>query len=425
MVMLSVRKAWFACAMTLSACSGAIGEVEPGTLALQLQPAAAVQLSLLKYTVSHERGFVRSGPVAIGEQQTFTFNVDTLPPAYGYVVSAYAEGTITKLNTKTVCTGQASFEIRTAQATAVSMTLQCDGVARTGTGNGSTLNNCPIVGVISAAPAQAPVGQDVQLRAEVPVDNDGPLPIEYQWRADSGLLSAPRAAQTRFLCNKPGVIEVRLAVSDGDQACDEAPATVFVTCTDDECLDLTHCANSPVQATAPSKAAAGRSGTVAGQAGVGSTTSISHATPSKTTNNAGSPASTTTTTKMLAKDAGTQAPTTDAAVAWDSGLGWGDWPDPNDSTPPPREPRRREREAAGSGGQTHAGSGGAGATSGAAGSVAEPEAGSGSGDPQPAAGTGGDRDGDDVDAGLVDRHDAMNAAPGTRAGAYSESVRSR
>lgn len=422
MVMLSVRKAWFACAMTLPACSGAIGDVEPGTLALQLKPAAAVKLSLLKYTVSHERGYVRSGPVAIGEQQTFTFNVDTLPPALGYVVSAYAEGVITKLNTKTVCTGQASFEIRTAQSTAVSMTLQCDGVMRTGTGTGNSLNNCPIVGVISAAPAQAPVGQDVQLRAEVPADNDGPLPVEYQWRADSGLLSAPRAKQTRFLCNKPGVVEVELAVSDGDQACDEPPATVSVTCTDDDCINLTHCTNSPAQSTAPSKAAAGHPGSLAGQGGSGSTTnttSITHAAPPQTAGTGGASASTNTTTKVV-KDAGT--PTTiDAALPWDAGS-WGDWPEPDDNTPP-REQRRRERTAAGSGGQPQAGVGGA---SGAGGAATELEAGSGgagtSADPQPDAGTG---DGDDVDAGLIDGNDAMNAAPGTRAGAYSENVRSR
>lgn len=426
MVMLSARKgsAWLACSLTVSACTGAIGDVEPGMLSLQLQPAATVKLRLLKYTVSHERGFVRSGPVAIGEQQTFTFNVDDLPPAFGYVVTAYAEGTIIQASTPTVCTGQASFEVRPAQSTALSMRLQCDGVARTGTANAGVANNCPIVGVLSASPAQAPVGHDVQLKAEVASDLDGPLPLMYEWSADSGILGNPHATQTRFLCDRPGVFPVRLTLSDGDQACEEAPATVNVTCTDADCINATHCASgsarpgatnnrAPATVSMGALAAAGSSSALAG---------TSSAAAGRAAPRAGAPAT-------APRDAGAQ-------VVLDAGDPWAGWPDlpdlPDPNEPMPddeseRERRRRDHAEAGSDGRmpSQAGAGASAPDPSQAGEPApEPEAGSGAPEPLPDAGAG-DQDWDDMDAGYAQHSDAMNAAPVTRAGAYSESVRSR
>lgn len=396
--------AWLSCALAVGACSGEIGEVETGVLSLQLQPSAAVQLGLLKYTVSHERGFVRSGPVALGEEQVFTFEVDSLPPAYGYVVTAYAEGTIKAVGAPTVCTGEANFEVRAAQATAVSMRLQCEGVARTGTEHGDEVNSCPTVGVISAEPARVPVGEYVRLRAEAAPDDDGPLPIEYHWSADSATLSNPSSAETRMLCKRPGVVAVQLTLSDGDDGCVEAPATVYVTCTGDTCTDLTHCTNSPARPTTGQSSSAGRGGAPAAQAGA-----------------AGRQGSAGSTAKPVDQDAG----------AAQAGRGaTNPWPPPIDNNPERGPQGRRNRSYAGQGGQTHS-SGGAVASAGE--TAPQPQAGAaslggiggveqaGSGGSMSTAGSGADLDagfdaGAEADAGADAGADSGAGAGGAGAG---------
>lgn len=213
--------------LTCLSCYGEIGQVEPGLVSLQLQPDAAVHLAELEYTVTHETGFVRSGPVAIGEKQSFSFKVDTLPPAAGYEVTAFARGQLTRSKQPTVCTGYATFEIKAAQATSLMMSLQCDAVGR-------AQNSCPGASAIAASPSAVAVGQEMLLSADVPEDKDGPQPLQLTWSADSGIFTSPSEMQTRFRCSRPGVVDVELSISDGDEDCDAMPASISVICMDRE-----------------------------------------------------------------------------------------------------------------------------------------------------------------------------------------------
>ena len=393
------------CAALAAGCSGSVADPDPfppGLLAIQLQPGGSVQLESVSYVVSGPGGFMRSGPVAVAldSHASFSFKVDGLPPGTAYALGVDAEATLLPQGDDTHCHGSTTFAIETDKSTAVSIGLQCDGVATAGSTNDDhSANQCPVVKGLRAVPAGGPVGTDVKLYADVDDAGDGPSATSYLWTSAGGMLAGSKL-ETTFHCTRAGVSTVDLTCSDGDAACSDAHAFVYVVCTDAKCLAAHNCdaLPDPVAGSGGSAGAAqghsvpaagvGGSGAKAGAGGSsGSGTSGSGAVISS---NAGSHAPSTTTTGTTqtssnqtqtqaragsggAAVGGAGAPAADGGrwspPMWPmAGMNAGDTHDGDD------ERRRHRRSFAGSGG-TQAPESTAGA--GAAGSVAGTEAGSG------------------------------------------------
>lgn len=234
------------CTALAAGCSGSVTDPDPfppGLLAIQLQPGDAVQLDSVSYVVSGPGGFMRSGPVAVAldSHASFSFKVEDLPPGTGYALSVDADATLLQAGDGTHCRGSTAFAIETDKSTAVSIGLQCDGVASTGSTNDDRSGNqCPVVKGLRAVPAGGPVGTDVELYADIDDAADGPSPTTYMWTSAGGMLAGSNIEAT-FHCTRAGVSTVNLACSDGDAACSAAHAFVYVVCTDAKCLAAHNC----------------------------------------------------------------------------------------------------------------------------------------------------------------------------------------
>jgi hypothetical protein len=292
--------------LSAGSCSGTVADPDaypPGMLAIQLQPAAAIQLEMLDYAVKRTGGFERKGPVAVAQanaHNTFAFKVEALPPATDYALAVNADAKLLSADALTHCVGGTLFNIDAGKSTAVSLRIQCDGVPTTGSRvqspDGEKVNECPLVLALHAVPAAAPVGMKVMLKADIKDAMDGPSPLNYAWSTAGGTLSGTNT-ETSFTCTRPGVARVTLALGDGDSACADSSQSVSVVCTDAACLAANSCETmgdssgaagrgAPLPAgrgAAGVVGAAGASGSagsaIAGQAGVaGSANPVSQST---------------------------------------------------------------------------------------------------------------------------------------------------
>jgi hypothetical protein len=72
---------------------------------------------------------------------------------------------------------------------------------------------CPFIRSAAAEPISAPVGTDVQISV-VALDSDSPN-LSFTWKADSGTIVDPKAANTVYRCTMPGQASLTVTVSDG------------------------------------------------------------------------------------------------------------------------------------------------------------------------------------------------------------------
>ncbi|MEY4577504.1 MAG: hypothetical protein RL701_2207 [Pseudomonadota bacterium] len=260
MRMNNIRGSWSVLAVWLAfgawSCSGAVSDPEPfppGYLAIRLQSGSSVQVRSVTYQLTRPDGFVRTGPIAVAEaaaQDSFGFRLDDLQPSDAYVLTLFSEAWLTEAKAPTSCRGRAEFGISAAKRTSVAITLQCDGVSRTGSEDpeDGQPNECPALLALRAWPDSASVGQDVQLWADVADDGKGPGLLTFAWAA-AGVTFGVNTGETKFRCTFSGAAAVSVSVSDGDGACAGAKALVWVTCTDPVCLAARNCATLPFDRT--------------------------------------------------------------------------------------------------------------------------------------------------------------------------------
>jgi hypothetical protein len=80
-------------------------------------------------------------------------------------------------------------------------------------GLGSTINICPAIVSLSAAPSGAFVGGDVHLDVGAN-DPDSPK-LTFLWDPSVGAVADPRAAATTYRCAVAGPVAIAISVSDG------------------------------------------------------------------------------------------------------------------------------------------------------------------------------------------------------------------
>lgn len=213
---------------------------DTGSVALALQAAPGVTINVVSYTISGPSSFSKNGTIDVSHSSTISATIGGLPAGSGFAVSL----TASSIDGATTCGGgPTSFAVVAGQATPVSVHLLCHEAARTGSVivNG-TLNVCPTIDNLSANPGEVSVGASVALTAGAHDSDAGPSALVYQWTASSGVVSAPTAASTAFMCTTPGVATLTLSVSDGDPAA-SCPATgaVTITCSAATCDDGNPC----------------------------------------------------------------------------------------------------------------------------------------------------------------------------------------
>jgi hypothetical protein len=206
-------------ALTLLGCSptGAPsvtgGEDVGGSIGVELQLAPGLTFNSLGYALTGPGGFSRSGTVDVSHSASVSFSVGGLPAGSGYAVTL--DGTLS--DGATTCAGSATFAVVPRMTTAVMVKVRCMEPPRTGGARiDGTINVCPVIDALSAAPATIEVGNALALAGAAHDTDLGPSPLGYAWTATSGTIGAPAAASTAFTCTAAGTFMVTLTVTDGD-----------------------------------------------------------------------------------------------------------------------------------------------------------------------------------------------------------------
>ena len=92
---------------------------------------------------------------------------------------------------------------------------------------GVSVNFCPGIDGIDIGPLETGIGGIISLAGAASDDDDGPLPLAYQWSATTGTIASPASPSTTFTCTVPGPVTLTLTVSDGD--CEDTMSMV-ATC---------------------------------------------------------------------------------------------------------------------------------------------------------------------------------------------------
>ena len=199
---------------------------DTGRIQFSLKLSSLAQIDSVTYTVSGNGLTPISGMIDVSGTGVASAVVTGLPAAKGYVVEAKATST----DKKTVCSGQADFEIRDGQQAEASLILACYGPSSSGTGAvriDGTFDNCPVVTAIAAVPAGVAIGENIALIGTYS-DLDGD-PVSFSWGQAPllGRFGSVTAAKTTFTCVSPGLTTLTLSVSDGTCGRD---ATMTVHC---------------------------------------------------------------------------------------------------------------------------------------------------------------------------------------------------
>ena len=209
---------------------GAAAENETGLgeIGLALQLPSGTQIQSVSYSISGPMGFSRSGSFDVSASTRLTAIISGIPARQGYQITL----TATTVDGSTSCSGSATFDVQAGKITSATVAMTCHEQARTGTVlvNG-TLNICPTIDALGATPAEVQVGGSIALSASAHDSDAGPSALSFGWTSTAGTLSDPAAQNPTFTCTTPGVVTLRLTVSDGDPAASCADvSTAQVTC---------------------------------------------------------------------------------------------------------------------------------------------------------------------------------------------------
>jgi hypothetical protein len=196
---------------------------------MDLDLAPGIIINSASYTIAGPGGFSRTGALDVSHSTKLSALIAGLPAGKGFTITV----TATSTDGNATCVGSANFDVFTHTISQVSVHLTCHEGPRTGGAliNG-TLNVCPTIDGVSAAPAEVLVGGTVALGAMAHDSDAAPAALTYAWTASSGTLSSSTDPSPTFTCTAPGTATLTLTVSDGDATpgCD-ATQTVQVTCT--------------------------------------------------------------------------------------------------------------------------------------------------------------------------------------------------
>jgi hypothetical protein len=192
-----------------------------GSVGLALKLANGADIASIGYKITGNGITPITGTIPLTDPTaTVSVQVKGLPVGTGYI----AELTAASADGKTTCGGTATFAIMSASTTSVTVHLQCRtaGVATGTVIIKGTLNNCPTLSTLIAAPATVAPGGTINLSATA-ADADGDA-LSYSWTAAGGTFGSANAASTTFKAT--GEQAVTITVTDG-QCTDAATVAVF------------------------------------------------------------------------------------------------------------------------------------------------------------------------------------------------------
>ncbi|HVU50159.1 MAG TPA: hypothetical protein VHL80_05715 [Polyangia bacterium] len=191
---------------------------------VELDFGSGVTLTTANYVLSGPNQFIRTGMIAIGDQDSITATFNNLPAGTGYDVVVVGSASDDTDN----CRGETMFDVQPSMNAVVQIQLVCTGLASVT----ADINVCPVIDSVSVLPAEVHVGASVQLVAAAHDADNGPSPLSASWTASSGTLSNTSPAGATFTCSQVGTAQIGLTVSDGSPAPSCADSvSVSVTCT--------------------------------------------------------------------------------------------------------------------------------------------------------------------------------------------------
>lgn len=184
---------------------------ETGSIELALSLPDGETADKVSYTITGPKGYSKTGKIDVSNSSEISARIPGIPAGSGYEV---------KLSTSSAsnrCSGSASFDVKAGQTASVTVSLACQGKARTGSVMiEGVVNLCPSIDGVGASPAEVYVGSSIALSA-VAYDIDvAPEALSYSWTASSGELSSSTAKNPKLTCKTPGPVTVELTVTDGD-----------------------------------------------------------------------------------------------------------------------------------------------------------------------------------------------------------------
>lgn len=214
-----------------AACSGGdqptqrpLEQIErSGSVGLALTVAPGITIDSVGFSITGTGMDMMSGTLAAGDGtgNTFVALLNGVPagPARHLVLTANASN-------GTVCHGDATVDVFLGQTTEVAVQLDCRGDAGGAILVNGSLDQCPRIQTVMAAPASAPVGSTISVSATA---TDADDPISILWTASSGSFQDPTAASTHFTCATTGAVQITAKVTDA-RGCSEA-VSINVRCT--------------------------------------------------------------------------------------------------------------------------------------------------------------------------------------------------
>lgn len=192
---------------------------------LQVSPDASVTTAT--YAVSGPNGFASAGTIPVGDSPDVPVTLSGLPVGQGYQIDVSG----TASDGVTVCDGTATFDVvEGAASLTVIVHLSC----AVPTGDvviEATLNICPVVDGLSAAPTTLNIGGVSSLSVVAHDSDAAPAAISYSWAVNGVKLPRQTSPLLTFACSSHGDVLLSASVSDGDATpgC-PASSSVKVTC---------------------------------------------------------------------------------------------------------------------------------------------------------------------------------------------------
>jgi hypothetical protein len=218
----------FALAALAFGCSGDPADDNTGSIDMQLQIAPGVTINTVSWKISNATtGFVRTDSINVRLSNTLQFLAGGIPVASGYTLmltAASVDGAFS-------CTGSAGFNIASAAATPVGITLSCSTAAP---GQGTivvtgTTQICANLDSVSASPLETTVNGPIALSATA---SAGSITPTFAWTASAGTFDNPAIAAPTFTCPAtPGPVTISVTASPSAPTCPNVTTqSVTVTC---------------------------------------------------------------------------------------------------------------------------------------------------------------------------------------------------
>ncbi|MBW2629671.1 MAG: hypothetical protein JRE45_18935 [Deltaproteobacteria bacterium] len=215
-------------AVVLAACSGEApaNETSAGSLLLQLELAAGVEISEVRWEISGGDMEPMAGVIDTSAPgATASVEVFGLRPGQGYLVALEAM----TIDPEVACGGDAFFDVEAGASTEVMVMLNCKPPERFGgvRVNGE-LNVCPELTKVVVSPLQTSIGDEITLSATA-FDPEGD-PITFFWFGGGGEIADSSAPSTTYTCERVGEHVIYVGIRDDSFACIDQYWSVEVKC---------------------------------------------------------------------------------------------------------------------------------------------------------------------------------------------------